>query len=289
MEILEELSKIGIVPVIALDKKEDAKPLAKALCEGGIACAEITFRTAAAVESIRIMVREFPQMLIGAGTILSVEQVLNAVKAGAKFIVTPGFNSEIVTYCIKEQIPVIPGCITPSEVEQAMKLGLSVIKFFPAEAAGGIHMIKAMSAPYPNIRFMPTGGIDEKNLLAYLSFSKVIACGGSWMVKKELLERGDFATITSLTEQAIKHMLDFRIDSFAGSSNVNYCERNAEECLIITTNYLDRAVYYLENREILFDYESAEYDQKNKRISICLKGKMRNYNIKLAEKRVGNE
>ena len=179
-KVLEEFSKIGIIPVIALDHVEDAAPLAKALCDGGLPCAEVTFRTAAAEESIRIMSEQFPEMLVGAGTVLTTEQVDRAVNAGAKFIVSPGLNPKVVKYCVDKGIPVTPGCSNPSDVEVAIELGLEVVKFFPAEAAGGLNMIKSMAAPYTKMKFMPTGGINAKNLTNYLDFKKIIACGGSW-------------------------------------------------------------------------------------------------------------
>lgn len=203
-KILEELSGYGVVPVVVLNKVEDAKPLAKALYEGGLKCAEVTFRTDAAEESIRIMTQEYPDMLVGAGTVLTTEQVDRAVNAGAKFIVSPGFDPEVVDYCISKGIVVVPGCITPSEVAQGVKRGLEVLKFFPAEQAGGVAMIKAMAAPYTGVKFMPTGGISAKNLADYLSFKKIVAVGGSWMVKADLIDAGDFAKITELTREAVE-------------------------------------------------------------------------------------
>lgn len=203
-KVLEELGGYGIVPVVVLNRVEDAKPLANALCEGGLKCAEVTFRTDAAEESIRIMTTEFPDMLVGAGTVLTIEQVDRAVAAGAKFIVSPGFDPEIVDYCIEKDIPVVPGCITPSEVAQGVKRGLEVVKFFPAEQAGGLAMLKAMAAPYTTMKFMPTGGISAKNLSEYLSFKKIIACGGSWMVKADLVDAGDYERIIELTKEAVE-------------------------------------------------------------------------------------
>lgn len=185
-----------------MEDAKDAVPLATALVEGGLPCAEVTFRTEAAEESIRLMTEQFPEMLVGAGTVLTVEQVDAAVRAGAKFIVSPGFDAEIVDYCLKNEIPVFPGCISPSEVAQAVKRGLKVVKFFPAEPAGGISMIKAMAAPYTGLKFMPTGGINAKNLGEYLSCDKIVCCGGSWMVKGELVKTGEFNKIRQLTEEA---------------------------------------------------------------------------------------
>lgn len=202
--IEEKFNEFGIVPVVVLDQAKDALLLAKALTEGGLPCAEITFRTEAAEESICRISREYPNMLVGAGTVLTIEQAGRAADAGAKFIVSPGFDEEIVDYCLEKKIPVFPGCITPSEVAKAVKRGLKVIKFFPAEQAGGIQMIKAMSAPYPMVRFMPTGGISTGNLKEYLSFEKIICCGGSWMVKGDLIKKGAFEEITRLTKQAVE-------------------------------------------------------------------------------------
>ena len=204
MNITEQIQNLAVVPVVVLEDTEDALPLAKALCEGGLPCAEVTFRTDAAEESIKIMTEAFPDMLVGAGTVLTAEQVDQAVKAGAKFIVSPGFDPEIVDYCILKDIPVFPGCITPSEVAQAVKRGLKVIKFFPAEQFGGIAAIKARAAPYTDIKFMPTGGINPKNLENYLSDDKIIACGGSWMVKGNLIKEGRFDEIRILTAEAVK-------------------------------------------------------------------------------------
>lgn len=199
----EQIEKLGIVPVVVLNNAKDALPLAKALTEGGLPCAEITFRTEAAEESIRQMAAEYPEMLVGAGTVLTIEQVDRAVSAGAKFIVSPGFDPEIVDYCLSKEIPVFPGCITPSEVAQAVKRGLKVVKFFPAEQFGGAAAIKALAAPYTMMRFMPTGGVSAKNLKDYLSCDKIIACGGSWMVKGDLIDSGQFDKIEEMTREAV--------------------------------------------------------------------------------------
>lgn len=202
MTINDKFYEVGVVPVVVLEDAEDALPLAKALVEGGLPCAEVTFRTAAAADSIRLMSENYPEMLVGAGTVLSKEQVDTAVEAGAKFIVSPGFDPEVVDYCLEKNIPVLPGCISPSEVAQAVKRGLKVVKFFPAEPAGGLPMIKAMAAPYSELKFMPTGGINAKNLNDYLNCDKIICCGGSWMVKGELVKAGDFDKIKALTKEA---------------------------------------------------------------------------------------
>ena len=202
--VAEKIAGFGVVPVVVLEDVKDAAPLAKALVEGGLPCAEVTFRTAAAEESIRVMTTEYPDMFVGAGTVLTIEQVDRAVAAGAKFIVSPGFDPEIVDYCLEKEIPVFPGCITPSEVAQAVKRGLKVVKFFPAEQFGGVATIKAMAAPYVGLKFMPTGGVSAKNLESYLSCDKIIACGGSWMVKGDLVKAGKFDEIKTLTEEAGK-------------------------------------------------------------------------------------
>lgn len=201
--VAEKIQELGVVPVVVLNDAKDAAPLAKALCEGGLPCAEVTFRTDAAEESIKRMSKEYPEMFIGAGTVLTTEQVDRAVAAGAKFIVSPGFDPEIVDYCLKKEIPVFPGCITPSEVAQAVKRGLKILKFFPAEQFGGVATIKALAAPYTEIKFMPTGGVNAKNLESYLSCDKIVACGGSWMVKGDLVKAGEFDKIRALTAEAV--------------------------------------------------------------------------------------
>ena len=202
--IAEQFYEYGVVPVVVLEEAKDALPLAKALVEGGLPCAEVTFRTEAAEESIRLMSEKYPEMLVGAGTVLTTKQVDRAAAAGAKFIVSPGFDPEIVDYCLEKKIPVFPGCITPSEVAQAVKRGLEVVKFFPAEQAGGVAIIKAMAAPYTMVKFMPTGGISAKNLKDYLSFGKILCCGGSWMVKGDMIRNGEFDKIRELTKEAVE-------------------------------------------------------------------------------------
>lgn len=206
--VAETIRRLGIVPVVVLHDAKDAAPLAEALCEGGLPCAEVTFRTDAAAESIAIMTAKYPGMLVGAGTVLTIDQVNQAVNAGAKFVVSPGFDPEIVDYCLNKNIPVFPGCITPSEVAQAVKRGLKVVKFFPAESFGGMATIKAIAAPYTGLKFMPTGGINAKNLENYLSCDEIIACGGSWMVKSDLIRDGKFDEIRRLTQEAVALVAD---------------------------------------------------------------------------------
>ncbi len=197
-EIIKQLGEIGIVPVIKIDDAQQAVPLAKALAAGGINCAEITFRTDAAEEAIRLIAENCPDMLVGAGTVLNTETADRAIAAGAKFIVSPGIKASLVEHCQKKNVPIIPGCVTPTEVEIAIECGLDVVKFFPAEPAGGLAMIKAISAPYPQMKFMPTGGISTKNLTTYLAFNKIVACGGSFMVVDDLEQ------VTELSKQAIE-------------------------------------------------------------------------------------
>ena len=208
--VLEQIQKTGIIPVVVLDDAKDAEPLAKALCEGGLPCAEVTFRTEAAEECIRIMSEKFPEMFVGAGTILTTEQVDRAVAAGAKFIVSPGLNPRIVKYCVEKGIVITPGCANASDMEQALENGLEVVKFFPAEPAGGLNMIKALAAPYVGLKFMPTGGISPKNVRDYLAYNRIIACGGSWMVKNELVKAGDFAAITEMAKECVQIVKESR-------------------------------------------------------------------------------
>ncbi|MDE6829145.1 MAG: bifunctional 4-hydroxy-2-oxoglutarate aldolase/2-dehydro-3-deoxy-phosphogluconate aldolase [Lachnospiraceae bacterium] len=202
--IAEQFYQYGVVPVVVLEDAKDAVRLAKALMDGGLPCAEVTFRTEAAEDAIRLMCKEYPDMLVGAGTVLTIDQVDRAVAAGARFIVSPGFDPEMVDYCLEKDIPVFPGCITPSEVAQAAKRGIEVVKFFPAEQAGGVAMIRSLAAPYTGMKFMPTGGISAKNLRDYLECDKILCCGGSWMVKSDLIHQGEFDRIRDLTREAVE-------------------------------------------------------------------------------------
>lgn len=201
-EIIDRISQIGVVPVIRLENAQDAADLAGALTRGGLPCAEVTFRTAAAADSIAAMHKAYPDLLIGAGTVLTPEQADTAIACGARFIVSPGLNPKTVQHCLKKGYPVLPGVCTPSEVEAGLDLGLRYLKFFPAEAAGGVKMIRAMAAPYGNVRFMPTGGVNTDNLKSYLDCKAVFACGGSWMVPGDLLEQRAFDKIEALVRTA---------------------------------------------------------------------------------------
>ena len=203
MSIYEKIHECGIIPVIKLENPEKSVALGKALLDGGINCAEVTFRTATAAETIQRMSDAFPEMTVGAGTVLTTDQAQKAVWCGAQFIVSPGLNPKVVSWCIDRNIPVIPGIATPTELEAALDLGLTTVKFFPAEAFGGLKTLKAISAPYGNVRFMPTGGISLENMESYLSFSKIIACGGSFMVTGDLIEKEDYGKITELSRAAV--------------------------------------------------------------------------------------
>ena len=209
-ELKQKFEKIGIIPVVVLEDAKDAHALGEALMNGGLPAAEVTFRTEAAEEVIRILSQDFPEMLVGAGTVLTTEQADRAVAAGAKFIVAPGFNPTVVKHCLEKGYPVTPGVQTPGEMEQAMELGLDFVKFFPAEPAGGLPMIKAVSAPYGKLKFMPTGGINKDNVKDYLKYNKIVACGGTWMVKGDLIEGGNFEKITELTKEAAEIVKEIR-------------------------------------------------------------------------------
>ena len=317
-EVLEKIQKIGIVPVVVLDDAKDAAPLAKALCEGGLPCAEVTFRTAAAEESIRIMAKEFPEMLVGAGTVLTTEQVDRAVNAGAKFIVSPGLNPTVVKYCVDKGIPVTPGTSNPSDVEMAISLGLDVVKFFPAEQAGGINMIKAMAAPYTQMKFMPTGGINAKNINSYLAFDKILACGGSWMVPGDAVKARDWDRIRTLTASAVQLMLGLEIahvginsadEAEAMDTATKLCKllgwtmkvgnssifagtgievmkspfRGAKGHIGIKTNFIVRAKAYLERQGFEFDESSANVKDGQLK-AIYLKDEIAGFAIHLVQK-----
>ncbi len=203
MTVMDRIAIHKLLPVIKIEEVEDALPLAEALIEGGLPVAEITFRTDCAAEAIAIIKKNHPDMLVGAGTVLTVEQVKLAVAAGAEFIVSPGANPVVIRYCTENNIPIVPGCVTPSEIEMAMQYGLNTVKFFPAETYGGIKAIKALSAPYRHLRFVPTGGINESNIANYLSCKSVVACGGSFMVSQDLINAGKFNEIRDMTARAV--------------------------------------------------------------------------------------
>jgi 2-dehydro-3-deoxyphosphogluconate aldolase/(4S)-4-hydroxy-2-oxoglutarate aldolase len=203
-DMVEQLRRIRIVPVIVIDDAADAVPLASALMEGGLPCAEVTLRTPAAMDALRRMAEAQPDLLVGAGTVLSAKQVDESVEAGAKFIVSPGIDLAVVDRCLEIGVPVFPGVCTPTELSVALGRGLKTVKFFPAEPAGGLPYLKAISAPYPMIEFIPTGGVNVANLPGYLGFKKVVACGGSWMVAQEWVGKKDFDRVRREVEKAVQ-------------------------------------------------------------------------------------
>ena len=295
--MLKELSLIGLIPVIKIENPDDAVPLAKALIDGGLPAAEITFRTACAAEAIKNITEAYPEMLVGAGTVLTTEQVDAAIAAGSKFLVSPGLNPKVTAYALSKGIPMLPGCSNPSDIEAALELGLSTVKFFPAEAAGGLKMLKAMAAPYGQLSFMPTGGISADNLLEYLKFNKIIACGGSFMVKDELVKEKKWDEITALTRNAVRTMLGLEFAHIGiNAENAEEGEKNAKlfalmfglstrvtsksifagdafefmhgkgpgKCghIAIRTNFVDRAMAYFKRMGFEFDESSITYDDK---------------------------
>ena len=210
-DVIKQLGDFGIIPVVKIQDAKDAVPMGKALAAGDLPVAEITFRTEAAEEAIKRLSGEVPDMLVGAGTVLTVDQVRKAVAAGARFIVAPGFNAAVVDYCVENGIPVTPGVNTPSMIEMALERGLKVLKFFPAEASGGLSLLNAMAAPYGGVRFIPTGGVNTANLTAYLASPLVLACGGTWIVKADLIAEGKFDEITRLASEAVGIVLGFNM------------------------------------------------------------------------------
>ena len=295
--MISELYSIGLIPVIKIENAEDAVPLAKALIDGGLPAAEITFRTKCAAEAIKNITDAYPEMLVGAGTVLTTEQVDAAIAAGSKFIVSPGLNPKTVSYCLSKGVPMLPGCANPSDVEAALELGLTTVKFFPAEAVGGLKMLKAMAAPYGQLTFMPTGGINENNLLDYLKFNKIIACGGSFMVNEDLIKAKDWAAITALTKNAVKIMLGLEFTHMGiNTENAEEAKRSAKlfevmfgmtnretsksvfagdafefmngkgpgRCghIGIRTNFVDRAMAYFKRMGFEFDESTVTYDDK---------------------------
>lgn len=317
-KMIEEIRSYGLIPVIKIDDAEKAVPLAKALCDGGLPAAEVTFRTAAAKDAIAKMSAAFPDMLIGAGTVLTTAQVDEAVAAGAKFIVSPGLNPKVVRYCLDKEIPILPGCATPSDMEQAIELGLSVVKFFPAEANGGLKSIKAMSAPYTQLRFMPTGGVNEQNLGDYLAFPKIIACGGSFMVNDALIQAGDFAAITELTRKAVSIVMGFELahvgvnansssealaianllgtmfsfpvkegnsSVFAGPVEVmKEPYRAANGHVAIRVNDLSRAMAYFTRKGFAFDPGTMKTNSKGQNVAIYFKDPIGGFSWHLVQK-----
>lgn len=303
---IKELYRIGIVPVVAIEDANDALPLAEALKKGGVSAIEITFRTAAAAEAIRTLTREMPELLVGAGTVLTKEQADAAIEAGAKFIVSPGFQPELVSYVLSKGVPMCPGTATPGEMEQAMALGLSAVKFFPAEQNGGAPMLKALSAPYRDLLFMPTGGVKLENLRTYLALDQVFACGGTWLATKDDIKAKAFDKITARTREAVKTMLNFRIKHvginskdeaeakktatllcsifdfdyndtelsvFTGSAVevMKFMGRGSLGHVAIGADNVDRAEYYLRQRGFSFDESTRRVDASGRTTFLYLK------------------
>lgn len=301
LEIFKKIHLNGIVPMVKLDNLEDALPLVGALSAGGLDIIEITYRTSNASKAIKIIKKKCPHITVGAGTVISEEQVMQAKESGAEFIVTPGFNPKIVDKCLKENIPIIPGCSSASEIEQALERGIKLIKFFPAEECGGLKMIDALSEPFPMVKFLPTGGITTNNLNTYLRHPKVLACADKFLVKDEWLKEGKFDEITRATRFAINNMLDFGIHhiaintnpnegnqllknfkaflgmpdienqiSFAGSDIeiVKYPTRGTLGHIAFRTFNLERAVNYLEKRGFSIDLSSVVKDDGSRLIKV---------------------
>lgn len=279
--ILSKIEKLGVLPVIKIEDAKDAVPLAQALIDGGLPAAEVTFRTSAAEAAIRNITSAFPDMLVGAGTVLTPEQARTALNAGAKFIVSPGLNPHVVDFCLEQGVLVSPGIATPTELEAALAKQLKVLKFFPAENMGGLTYLKAMSAPYSGLRFIPTGGVNAGNILAYLKFNKVLACGGSWMVKADLISGQRFDVIKDLVKEAVQTILGFQVlnvrlqtqvDSFSTakklftelmplpvtetgksikiSDKLEFASLDKQGEIVIGTNFLDRALDYFDRQSV---------------------------------------
>lgn len=318
MNVSELVKNVGIVPAIAIDSAEQAIPLANALKEGGIPIAEITFRTAAGQESIRLVAKECPEVLVGAGTVLTVKQAEEALAAGAKFIVSPGYFDDVVNFCVERDVPVFPGCCNASDLTKAVNAGLKVVKFFPAEQNGGVAGVKALAPVFP-LDFLPTGGVNQKNMMDYLSFNRVHAVGGTWMVKKDMINAGEFEKITAICKDAVKTLLGLSIAHVGiNCENAEEAEKTAKticalfdfdykagnssdfagtavECMkspflgskghiAIGTNSVDRAVYHLSRRGIEFDESTRKVDAKGASKAIYLKGEFGGFAIHLMQR-----
>ena len=316
--VVEEFGNVGVVPVIKLEKVENAEKLAKALRDGGINCAEVTFRAKGADEVIRRMTKAYPDMFVGAGTVLTCEQADAAYAAGAKFCVAPGLNPKVVKHCLDSGIPFAPGLSSASEIEQALELGLDFVKFFPAEQAGGLAYIKSVCGPYTTMRFMPTGGISPDNLNSYLAYNKIVCCGGSWIVPTKMLEEENWEGITALCKEVIAKMLDFKLvhvginckdakeaeavadkfdDAFGfakkvGNSSVfasSYVEcmkspfRGDMGHLAISTNSVKRAVYQLKMKGFEPDESSFKYDKAGNLTVAYLKDQFGGFAVHLVQ------
>ena len=318
-KMLEQIYRLGVMPVIAIQDAEGAVPLARALAAGGIPAAEVTFRTAAGEEAIRRIAQNCPEVLVGAGTVLNPEQCARAIDAGARFIVSPGYIQEVVDYCRDRGVTVLPGCVNASDLMRAANSGLEVVKFFPAEQSGGLSFLKALAPVFPKLRFMPTGGVNADNLNTYLAFDRVLACGGSWMVKSDLIAAGRFEEITALARQAVGTMLGFELRhvgincadeaeaektamAFSTLFGFAYKPGNssifagaAVECMkqpylgdrghiAIGTSNVDRAVYHLGLQGVRFNEESRKTDDKGHTKAIYLSDQFGGFAVHLVQK-----
>ena len=310
---------IGVIPVIAIDDAEKAVPLARALLAGGLPAAEVTFRTAAGEEAIRRIAAEVPEVLVGAGTVLNLEQCDRALAAGAKFIVSPGYNEALVAHCQEKGVLVLPGCVNASDMTRAANAGLEYVKFFPAEQSGGVSGIKALAPVFPKLNFMPTGGVNTKNLMDYLGYDRIFACGGTWMVKKDLIEGEKWDEITRICKDAVKTMLGFELghvgincqdaaqaeqtakalcalfgfeykagnsSDFAGSAvECNKAPgRGAHGHIAIRTNNVDRAIYHLGLQGVKFDESSRKTDAKGRTKAIYLQEELGGFALHLVQR-----
>lgn len=316
---VDYISDIGFVPLIVLENEDDAVPLGKALVSGGIPVAEVTFRTPAALKTIEAVSRQVPEILVGAGTVHSIEQAKSAVEAGAKFIVTPGLNLKVIAWCKEHGIDIIPGAVTPSDLENALEVGITTCKFFPAEAYGGIKALKALAGPYKGIKFMPTGGINENNMLDYLALENVIAVGGSFMAPDKLVKEKQWDQIALRCRESVNKMLGFSLlhvginteDSedalntaqrfsslfslpvteypgafFAGNmvefTKGKFLGKNGH--IAILTNNIDRAVSYFTRKGIVFNMETAHHDGNGRLVTIYFKDEIGGFAIHLRQK-----
>ena len=319
VQISEQIFKIGIIPVIAIDDADKAVPLACALVKGDLPAAEVTFRTAAGEEAIRRIAAEVPEVLVGAGTVLNLEQCDRALAAGAKFIVSPGYNEALVAHCQEKGVLVLPGCVNASDMTRAANAGLEYVKFFPAEQSGGLSFLKALAPVFPKLSFMPTGGVSAKNLMDYLGYDRIVACGGTWMVKKDLIEAEQWDEITRVCREAVKTMLGFSLHhvgincadeaeadrtvrtlcalfgftSQMGNSSI--VAMPAVECtkqpylgthghIAIGVNSVDRAVYHLGLQGAAFDEATRKTDAKGRTKAIYLQGEFGGFAIHLVQK-----
>ena len=317
--MLDQLALAGLIPVIKVERAEDAVPLCRALSKGGLPVAEITFRTKAAEEAIRLVHQELPEVLLGAGTVLTPEQADKAAAAGAGYIVSPGLNPRVVRHCLEKGHPILPGCSSPSDIELALELGLTAVKFFPAEALGGVNMIKALLGPYGGLKLVPTGGINTQNLHDYLSIKNVLACGGSWMVPDDAVKSGYWARVERLTAEAVTLMLGLQIRHIGiNQSDAREAMDNARRLSMLTgwaiendtdascfigtglemmkhkgrgthghialaTRSIPRAMWHMERRGFAFDKESAAYTSAGQMRLIYLEGEFAGFGIHLSQ------